>query len=59
MMNERLIHEEFSDEQFLTLDIAQVLWYAYIANFLVSGLFPPGESTHQNKRLNYDAHFHI
>ncbi|XP_049342913.1 uncharacterized protein LOC125807236 [Solanum verrucosum] len=57
--NEGQIREEFPDKQLLALDIAQVPWYTDIANFLVSGLFPPGASTHQKQRLKYDAHFYI
>ena len=53
------IREEFLVKQLLALDIAQVPWYANIVNFLVSGLFPPGASTHRKQRLKYDAHFYI
>lgn len=45
--NEGQIREEFPDEQLLSLDLAQVPWYVNIVNFLVSGLFPSGASTHQ------------
>ncbi|XP_049350203.1 uncharacterized protein LOC125814802 [Solanum verrucosum] len=57
--NEGQIREELLDEQLLSLDLAQVPWYADIVNFLVSGLFPPGASTHRKQRLKYDACFYI
>jgi len=57
--NEGQIREEFPYEQLLALDLSQVHWYADIVNFLVSGLFPPGASTHQKQRLKYDTRFYI
>jgi len=59
VMNEGQIHNEFPDEQLLALDLAQVPWYAHIVKFLVSGLFPPGASTHQKQKLKYGAQFYI
>lgn len=59
MRNEGQIRERFPDEQLLALDLAQVPWYVDIVNFLVSGLFPPGASTHQTQKLKYEAQFYI
>jgi len=53
------IREEFPDEQLLALGVNELPWYADIVNYLVSGLFPPGATTHQKKRLSYDARFYI
>jgi len=57
--NEGQIREEFPDEELLALDIEQVLWYADIVNLMVSGLFPPGVSTHQKQKLRHDARFYL
>lgn len=39
VVNKGKIREEFLDEQLLALEITQVLWYANIVNYLVSGIF--------------------
>ena len=54
-VNDCKIREEFPDMQLLALDIAYVPWYADIVNFLVSGLFTPGASTHHRQRMKYDT----
>ncbi len=59
MVNEGQIQKEFLDEQLFTFDNAHVPWYAIIVNFLASGLFPLGVSTHHKQRLSYDDRFYI
>ncbi|XP_049405186.1 uncharacterized protein LOC125868609 [Solanum stenotomum] len=53
------IWEEFPDEKLMVLDISEVPWYAHIVNLIVSGDYPPGATTQQNKKLNHDVKFYI
>ncbi|XP_049399731.1 uncharacterized protein LOC125863765 [Solanum stenotomum] len=53
------LREEFPDEQLMALDSSQVPWYAVILNLIVSGDYPPGDTTQQKKKFNHDAKFYI
>ncbi|XP_049375645.1 uncharacterized protein LOC125840720 [Solanum verrucosum] len=53
------IWEEFPVKQLMALDISLVPWYVDIVNLIGSGEYPPGATTQQKKKLNYDAKFYI
>lgn len=45
------IQEEFSNEQLMELDIAEIRWYADIVNLLVSGIYPVDATSQYKKKL--------
>ncbi|KAG5599561.1 hypothetical protein H5410_030931, partial [Solanum commersonii] len=53
------IREEFPNEQLMAFDISQVHWYADLVNLLVSGVYPPGSTTQQKKKLTHDVKFYV
>lgn len=52
MGEQRKIREEFPDEKLMALEVTDLPWYADIVNYLVSGLFSLGETSHQGRILS-------
>lgn len=56
---QKQIKEEFPDEQLMTVELAELPWYADLVNYLVSGVFPLDATAQQKKKLAHDAKFYI
>lgn len=49
------INDSFPDEQLLTISMTGMPWFAYLGNYLVSGIVPSEFSSNQRKKLKRDC----
>ncbi|XP_070020041.1 uncharacterized protein [Nicotiana sylvestris] len=48
------INDAFLDEQLLSVSLNSMPWFAYVANFLVTGIVPSDLSSNQRNKLKWD-----